>query len=366
MEFYATLPPGIEDIAAKEVETLDGRITELREGKGRIFFSAPKKLIPRFNAQLRCVERVVVLIDRGKFRTLDDIYRVVKSHDYGFIRGKSFAVRSVRAGVHDFTSLDVARIAGQAVIDSCLEAYGERLRVDLNDPDVIVRVDVVDDEFFIGIDTTGEGLHKRWWRVYNHPAHLNATIACAMLELAGWNEEKSLVDPMCGSGTIPIEAALKGRNVSPGKNREFAYFRLCGKVVELSEENDRVMEITGVEKFRKHLEGARANAVSAGVADTVEFNLGDATKLEGEYDCIVTNPPYGLRIARKGVIKRLYEKFCEAAKRCMHGDSKLVVITSEFGIMRRAIEKAGLNLEHERFVKYGGLLTKIFVAGKKS
>ncbi len=362
MQFYATLPPGIEDVAAKELEELGAKVIELREAKGRVFFECNEKLVPKLNCNARCIERIVALLARGKFSELSEIYNAVKALDFGFVRGKSFAIRSMRAGVHDFTSIDVARVAGQAVIDSCLESYGERLRVNLDEPDVIIRVDVVDDEFFVGVDTTGDdALHKRWWRVYNHPAHLNSTIACAMLRIADWKPEESLIDPMCGSGTIPIEAALMGRGVSPNRNRAFAYFKLCGEKVECSDGSGGMMKIRGVEKFRKHLEGAKANARSAGVADTIEFTLGDATRLEGSYDCIVTNPPYGLRIARKGIIAKLYGRFAEAAKRCMHADSRLVVITAEFSTMRVAAEKAGLSVEHERLVKYGGLLTKLFI-----
>lgn len=358
MLFYATTPQGVEDVAADEIKGYC-KIVEVR--KGRFFFEAPEEFIPKLNSQLRCVERIVALIDRGKFKSLEELYSIIKSHDYRFIIGKSFAVRCNRVGEHDFTSVDVARVAGQAIIDSCLEMCGERLKVNLNEPDVIVRVDVVGDEYFVGIDTTGEGLHKRWWRVYDHPAHLNTTIACSMIKLSGWRFDESLVDPMCGSGTILIEAAMMGRNISPGKNRSFAYFKLLGEKVELSEENRRMMELKGIEKFKKHVEGAKANAEKANVLDTIKFEVGDALKMEGIYDCIITNPPYGLRIARKGIIENLYDGLCKAAKRCMHENSRFVVITSEFGLMRFLAEKNGLHIVHERFVQYGGLLTKIFV-----
>ncbi len=362
MEFYATLPPGIEDIASKEVEKLGGKTFEIRKGKGRIFFEGNEELIPKLNCLARCLERVVVLMLRGKFKSLDDIYSAIKALDFHFLDDKSFAIRSTRAGSHDFTSIDVARVAGQAVIDSFMESYGKRLKVNLDEPDVIIRVDVVDNEFFVGIDTTGDdALHKRWWRVYNHPAHLNSTIACAMIELSTWNNRKSLVDPMCGSGTIPIEAALIGRNIPPNKNREFAYFKLYGEKVAYTNEVNKKLELYGIEKFKKHLYGAKRNAENAGVIDTIKFELGDATDLKGEFDCIITNPPYGLRIARKGIIKRLYEKFCISAKNCMHSESRLVVITAEHKTMESAAKKAGLEIEHSRFVRYGGLLTKIFV-----
>ncbi|WP_202320580.1 tRNA (guanine(6)-N2)-methyltransferase [Archaeoglobus neptunius] len=359
MKFYATLAPGLEDVAAEEVRRLGGDVTEIRVGKGRLFFEGSRKLIDRINRYSRTLERLNVLLYRGTFSGLDDIYSAVKNLEFDFLNGKSFAIRSMRSGTHNFTSIDVARVAGQAVIDSFQESYGKRLKVNLNNPDVIIRAEVVENEFFVGIDTTGDdALHRRWWRVYNHPAHLNATIACSMLKIAGWNPKKSLIDPMCGSGTIPIEAALMGRNV-PNK-RSFAYENLCQITKNDSEKISSIrMELYGTEKFRKHLEGATLNAESAGVADTITFSLGDATELSGSYDIIATNPPYGLRIWKKSAIRLLYEKFAIAAKKCMN--DRLVLITAEYRIFEECAERVGLELIHDRFVKYGGLLTKILL-----
>jgi len=358
VKFYATLPPGLEDVAAKEIVELGGKVEEIRHGKGRIFFSGEKSMIPAINHLSRTLERLNLLLLRCSVESLDDIYREVRGLDFSFIRG-SFAVRSLRVGEHDFRSLDIARVAGQAVIDSFMESHGERLRVNLSDPDVILRVELVENELFVGVDTTGDdAMHKRWWRVYNHPAHLNAAIACGMLRLAEWNEHERLIDPMCGSGTIPIEAALMARRV-PNK-REFAYRKFCSKKFEW-EERDVRLRLFGIERFRKHLEGALKNAENAGVLDTITFIQGDALKMTGEYEVIITNPPYGLRIYRKGAIERLYRNFIIAAKRCMNQDSRLAVITSEYKILASAAEDAGLQCTHERFVRYGGLLTKIMV-----
>lgn len=374
MEFYVTLPPGLEDVVADEITGLGGNILEIREGKGRVFFEGNEVLIAKLNYLARCIERVILLLRAVRFEKLekkddlDHVYRAIRDLDFSFLQERSFAIRSMRIGSHEFTSMDVARVAGQAVIDSFLENYGKRLRVDLTNPDVIIRVDVVHKELLVGIDTTGDdALHKRWWRVYNHPAHLNSNIACAMIKIAEWSRNESLVDPMCGSGTIPIEAAMIGRDIPPGKNRDFAFLKIDWQedlnfIVSRWKESKERIEIYGIEKFRKHLEGARKNAENAGVADTVNFFLGDATKLEGEYDCIIVNPPYGLRIAKKGVIKTLYEKFVEAAKRCMHDESRLVIITSEYELIKSVFEKTGLIISEERYVRYGGLATKLFLA----
>ena len=365
MEFYATTPPGIEDIAAEEIANLCGAITDIKKDKGRIFFSASIKDIPKLNYCARCTERFVLLLKRGNLISLNDLYLEIKEIDFEFLNEKSFAIRSMRTGSHEFTSMDIARVAGQAVIDSFMEQYGKRLKVNLNNPDVIVRVDVIEDEYLVGIDTTGDSaLHKRWWRVYNHPAHLNSTIAVAMLKLAEWKSGKSLLDPMCGSGTILIEAALMALGIAPGKNREFAFSKLhdFSKFYEFNsceDKFDQIGEIRGIEKFRKHVEGAKRNAENAGVSNLINFDVGDVKDVKGSYECIVTNPPYGLRIARKGVIKKLYDTLCKTLKRCLIG--KAVLITSEDKVMEKCLKENSLKVEHERYVKYGGLLTKIFV-----
>ena len=363
MEFFATMPQGIEKIAAKELEELGGKVTEVRSG--RVFFKGRKFLVYKLNFFSRCCERILILLERGKFQKLEDIYSRVRKIDFSFLEGKSFAVRSLRVGEHDFTSLDVADVGGRAIIESFMDSHGERLKVNLNEPEAIIRIDVVNKEFFVGLDTTGDdALHKRWWRVYNHPAHLNSTIACAMIKLSGWNEKKSLLDPMCGSGTIPIEAALIGRRIPPGKNRSFAYFKLFGERAPSFRENKKSLSLTGIEKFEKHLKGAVENARNAGVEDTIKFRLGDATAIEGSYDCIVTNPPYGLRIGSKRIVKKLYEKFVQRVAECMHTESKFVIITPEEKILTRATKMAGLKIKEKMNVMYGGLRVKIFKISK--
>ncbi len=265
-------------------------------------------------------------------------------------------------GEHDFTSIDIGRVAGQAVIDSYLEDYHYRLKVNLDEPDVIIRVDVIQDEFFIGLDTTGDdALHKRWYRVYSHPAPLNAAIAASMLRIAKWRENERLFDPMTGSGTIPIEAAMAGRNIAPSKNRVFAYSKIFNLASPPEKENKKVMEIYGMEKFRKHVEGAKENAKVARVDDTITFFQGDATKFSDiEADVIITNPPYGLRIGSKRMIEKLYNGFLSRAREILGSDGRIVVITASHKEMREAAKKNDFLIKEEIPVKYGELDAIIF------
>ncbi len=372
MQFYATLSPGLEDISAREVERLGGRVTEIRKGRGRIFFEGDLKLMVRLNYMARTLERIMILLAIEKFETLDDIYHIVKNLDFSWIKpDQSFAIRPLRAGEHDFTSLDVGRVAGQAVIDSYMESKGVRLKVDLDEPDVIIRVDVIFDEVYVGIDTTGdESLHKRGYRVYDHPAPLNPTIASSLVMLSNWNPKKSLLDPMCGSGTILIEAAMIGRNIPPQKFRKekFLFTNIYGNDIleevkaeaEKLEKRDVKMTLVGIERFRKHIRGGITNAKTAGVKDTIDFIQADATRLcLKDVDIAITNPPYGLRIAKKGVIEDLYDGFLRSAKDVVA--ERIVVITAEDKILREKALKNDYEIEKEFWVKYGGLDTRVFV-----
>ena len=367
MKLYVTTTPGLEDVSAKEIKSLGGKVEEIRNGKGRVFLTGDLKLVAKLNYLARTVERVMVLLRVEKFERLDDIYRIVKEIDFSFINpDQSFAIRPLRVGNHDFTSLDVGRVAGQAVIDSYVESRGKRLKVNLDEPDVIIRVDVINDEVYVGLDTTGDvALHRRGYRVYDHPAPLNPAIASALVMLSEWECDEVLADPMCGSGTILIESAMMCRNIPPQKLREsFQFVKIWGADI-LEEVKREVVEkridlsLVGVERFRKHLRGAKINSEVAGVANTIDYIQGDATRLclKGA-DVIVTNPPYGLRIARKGLIEELYGGFLKSAKDIV---DRIVVITAEHRIMKEKAEVLGYRIEEERWVKYGGLDTKVFV-----
>ena len=366
MKLYVTTTPGLEDVSAREIESLGGRVEEIRYGRGRVFLTGDLKLVAKLNYLARTVERVMVLLKVEKFDSLNDIYKIVKEIDFSFVnQDQSFAIRPLRVGNHDFTSLDVGRVAGQAVIDSYLESKGRRLKVNLDEPDVIIRVDVINDEVYVGLDTTGDvALHRRGYRVYEHPAPLNPAIASALVMLSEWKCDEILVDPMCGSGTILIESAMMCRNIPPQKLREsFQFVKIWGKdiledVKREVVENRIDLNLVGVERFRKHLRGAKINSEVAGVADTIDYVQGDATRLcLKRADVIVTNPPYGLRIARKGLIEELYEGFLKSAVNV----DRIVVITAEHKILKEKAEKLGYRFEEERWVKYGGLDTKVFV-----
>ena len=371
--FFATTSRGLEDVAAGEVRGLLG--CNVREGVGRVFFEAGLDAIPKLNLHSRTIHKVLLLLCRGSFETLNDVYAMAKRVDYTeFVDPeRSFAVRAERSGVHPFTSMDVAASVGQAVIDSYMEATGRRLRVNLDQPDVEFLCLVRGSEFVMGLNTTGASLHRRHYRVYDHPAALKTTIASAMIKLSGWKPSEPLLDPLCGGATIPIEAALIARRVPPGVFRggDFAFLRL--KFLDpaefwemreraLEEANSESFPIYGLDKSLRYLEGASMNVESAGVGGTVTLLHGDATNLR-EYigftpRFVITNPPYGIRM-RKPHLRTFYRNFLKSLVDIASGGT-LLLITAATKRFSEAAEAAGVGVEWRRTVYHGNVKTVIF------
>lgn len=363
MRLLLTTSRGIEDLAGEEVRSLLDKIgvpfrVEERplgvEGRvlaevGEAFYTDEKgrkrklSVVTYLNERSRLLHRVIMEIASARFEGIGEEEPEVALKRIGdfvselpverFVKvSESFAVRPFRKGEHKITSLDISKTVGKAIFDR-LSRFGTP-KVNLDHPAVIFRAELVGEVFFLGIDTTGDSsLHKRPWRVYDHPAHLKASIANALIELAN-PDGGSFIDPFCGSGTIPIELALRGYD---------------GRIICL-------------EKYRKHLRGAEMNALSAGVYEKIEFILGDATKLS-EYvesvDFAVSNLPYGLKIGRKSMIPKLYTEFFSELAKVL--EKRGVFITTEKRAIERAITENGFKITHHRLIGHGGLMVHTYV-----
>ncbi|QDA30442.1 class I SAM-dependent RNA methyltransferase [Thermococcus indicus] len=363
MRLLLTTSQGIEDLAKAEVENLLSglgvpfRVEEKPLGvEGRILAEVGEALYTDekgrkrelsvstyLNERSRLLHRVIVEIASERFegigeeepdlalRRIEEFVSELPVERYVKV-SEPFAVRSFRKGEHKITSLDISKTVGKAIFER-LERFGKP-KVNLDHPAVIFRAELVGEVFFLGIDTTGDSsLHKRPWRVYDHPAHLKASIANALIELAK-PDGGPFIDPFCGSGTIPIELALRGYD---------------GRIV-------------GLEKYRKHLIGAKMNALSAGVLERIEFILGDATKLS-EYvervDFAVSNLPYGLKIGRKSMIPGLYSAFFQELSKVL--EKRGVFITTEKRAIEKAMTENGFEIKHHRLIGHGGLMVHTYV-----
>ncbi len=323
-KFLITCVRGLEEISCKEIREIIGKKCE-KAWSGALIVESGYDDIFLLNYLSKTISRVIILLEMREFENLDEIYTIVKKIDFSeyIDKNQSFAVRSKREGSHDFTSIDVSRVVGKAVIDSYMDSCRTRLKVNLDEPDVILRCYVRKNLFILGIDTTGDkALYKRGYRKYNHPASLNPAIANAMVRISMFKDEESFIDPFCGGGTICIEAVHHICGVPNFFRNDYAFWKLkfvdCEKFNKIKENIDKnvfikKLNVNGCDLFEKHVKGALINAKSAKV--DINFFKCDATKIKLDYDRIVSNLPFGLRIGRKKVVYKLYKDFQENLKK---------------------------------------------------
>jgi len=352
MRFLSTTVIGLEDLTAEEIKEFGGKIVDTK--KGKVLFEGDETLIYALNYGAKRVFRVCILLSQGKVYSLKDVRRYIR--DAEFCIRSNFAVRTTRKGEHNFTSMDVNAVVGEEILKKCPDA-----RVNLDDPDITFLCWLDGNDFIFTIDTTGESLHRRGYRIYQHPAPINPVLASLMLRFAGWKGER-LVDPFCGSGTILIEAYHNYNNV-PNKFREFQFRKVPYYNESLWREikdeldhkvTDKSLELIGVEKFEKHIKGCLKNGRNAGVS--LRCIKGEAEKLHKYVNFapyIITNPPFGLRIGSKKKIFKLYENFALELEEHFSGTIfTLIIPYSKFEVYFDVLEK--------RNILYGDLQTKIY------
>ncbi len=339
--------PGVEDIAALEITAELGGNTWFKPMSGRVFHETSTL---RYEAiyRLRSINRASINIWSGEIGpSMNDLVmlrdRLSKDLE-GVSRYisplNSFAVVTERSGSHEFTSMDVSRVIGDIIIEKVKAETGMRPPVNLRTPSVIVDVIVAGEEMAIGVSLTGHrSMHRRGYRVYDHPAALKPTLAYSMLWLSGTRDGQSIIDPMCGGGTIPIEAALHHEEAS----------------------------IYCYDKDPHHIRGARNNALAAGVSSRIRFGVWDARRINElgqRFDHVVLNPPYGIRYGDPKTVRRLYTAFMHAAYEALNPGGRLTMITTEYNHVQRTAEALGFGIVEARTVQHGGLYPKIIVMEK--
>ena len=300
---------GLEAVLKRELAGLNLPVTRVEDG--RVFFEGDALAAARANVFLRTAERVQLVMGEFDATTFDELFEGVKALnweellpvDANFFVSKAYSVKSKL-----FSPSDIQRITGKAVV----EAMKRKHRLTIFPKSGVsfpIRIAIIKDRVTVSVDTSGESLHKRGYRKLRSAAPISETLAAAIIMLTPWREDRILVDPFCGCGTIPIEAALIGRNIAPGISRPFAgedYPFLPKSVWNSAREEakslvipDRKMQIEGYDIDGEILAGARQNAAAAGVADTIHFQARDMRALSSshQYGFIITNPPYGERLA---------------------------------------------------------------------
>jgi len=352
LELMYTVNPGIEDIAADEISRELGGSISYELMSGHVYHVVENVDYEAFY-RLRSINKVFTLIWKGIIgkgiedlvlfsKSLSQILRERRIWEY-VTPHTSFAVETERIGEHKFTSIDISRIIGELVIKVVEEVTGKKPKVNLRTPNTIVHAFVRQDKVFVGISLSGSrSLHRRGYRLYDHPAALKPTLAYAMLTLSGTRDKDLIVDPMCGGGTIPIEAAY------------------------IHEDSN----IYCLDVNKRYVEVAEKNAFAAGVVYKITFDQWDARRIH-EYnfpsniDRVVSNPPYGIRYGDPRVIRRLYSSFLESLYKVLSDNGRVTLITTEYTFLNRLIEKLGYIKIHERIVQHGGLYPHIVVFTKK-
>ncbi|KRT87448.1 THUMP domain-containing class I SAM-dependent RNA methyltransferase [Bacillus paralicheniformis] len=320
----ATAPMGIEAIVAKEVRDLGYDCTV---DNGKVLFEGDALAICRANLWLRTADRVKVQVAEFTAKTFDELFEKTKAIDWSAylpelasfpVTGKS--VKSVLASVPD-----CQRIVKKAIAEKLKSAYQTQGGwLEETGPEYKIEVSLLKDKAVITLDSSGAGLHKRGYRTGQGEAPLKETLAAALILLTNWTPDRPFVDPFCGSGTIPIEAALIGQNIAPGFNRDFASERWewIGKEVwdqarlevEDKANYDQPLSISGYDLDHRMIEIAKANAEEAGLADFIEFKQMQVKdfRTKEEYGVIVGNPPYGERLGEKKAVEAMYKDMGEA------------------------------------------------------
>lgn len=314
----ATSAMGLESIVANEVRNL-GYNPQVENGK--IMFEAPVSAIPRCNLWLRTADRLKLVVGKFKAETFDELFEATKALQWErFIpEDGAFPVSGKSHKSKLFSVSDCQAIVKKAIVDRLKLKHGIAGRLPENGALYKVEVALLKDVATLTIDTSGTGLHKRGYRVAQGEAPFKETLAAALVLLTNWKPDDLLIDPFCGSGTIPIEAALIGQNIAPGFNREFVSekwnfisSKLWEEALEEAEDlanYEQPLRIIGSDINHQMIEISEGNALEAGLGELIEWKqmqLKDlAIKEEGGY--LIGNPPYGERIEDEAYVVHLYE-----------------------------------------------------------
>lgn len=323
-EFIAPCHFGLEAVLKRELMDLGYEIIQVEDGK--ITFRGEIETICRANIFLRTTERVLLKVAKFKAETFDELFEKTKAipwEQWLPEDGKFWVTKATSVKSKLFSPSDIQSIMKKAIVERMKSHYKVNW-FEENGAKYPLRVSILKDEVTIGLDTTGESLHKRGYRKLTSKAPITETLAAALILLTPWKKDRILVDPFCGCGTIPIEAAMIGANIAPGMNRSFIsedWTNLISKkawygAIEEAESgilHDVEMNIQGYDIDGSIIKAARENAKLAGVDQYIHFQERAMEDLRNpkKYGFIITNPPYGERLEEKAVMPALYQSIGE-------------------------------------------------------
>ena len=322
MKTYELIAPchfGLEAVLKREIDDLGYDISKTEDG--RVTFIGDMEALCRANVFLRSAERILLKAGSFTARTFDELFECTKAlpwEEWIPKDGKVWVTKASTVKSKLYSSSDIQSIMKKAIVERLKSAYHTEV-IPETGASYPVRVFAMKDEFTVGIDSTGESLHKRGYRPEAGKAPISECLAAALIKLTPWNKDRILIDPFCGSGTFPIEAAMIAANIAPGLNRDFTAESWSGIIPKkewyeaVTEANDMVntnieTDIQGYDLDGDVIKIARRNAENAGVANLIHFQQRDVAKLSHpkKYGFIITNPPYGERLEEKEALPAIY------------------------------------------------------------
>lgn len=318
---------GLEAVLKREIQDLGYEIADVQDG--RVSFFGDEAAVCRANIFLRTAERVLVKVGQFKAVTFDELFEKTKAlpwEEYIPKDGKFWVTKAASVKSKLFSPSDIQSIMKKAMVKRLQDKYHIEWFKEDGAP-YPVRVFLMKDMVTVGIDTSGVSLHKRGYREVSGKAPITETLAAALIMLTPWNRDRVLVDPFCGSGTFPIEAAMMAAHIAPGMNRSFTAEEWTGLIpkkcwYEAADEASSQVEdtiepdIQGYDADSSVIKIARRNAQEAGVDHLIHFQERDVKELRHpkKYGFIITNPPYGERLEDKKDLPALYRAFGESFK----------------------------------------------------
>ena len=308
IELIAKTFMGLEPVLAKELTRLGANDVEI--GRRMVSFTGDKEMMYRANFQLHTAIRILKPIRHFRAKSADDVYEEIKKIDWTDYLGtdKTFTVDSVVFSEEFRHSKFVSYKVKDAIVDQFREKTGKRPNISVANPDIRLNMHIAEDKCTLSLDSSGESLHRRGYRQESVEAPLNEVLAAGMILLSGWHGDTDFIDPMCGSGTLLIEAALIAKNMAPGLFRkEFAFEKWPDFDADLfddiyndeSQEREFKYHIYGYDIDMKAVNTARMNVKAAGLSDIITVEQRDFKEFTQPQNksIIITNPPYGERIS---------------------------------------------------------------------
>lgn len=328
MEWIAPCHFGLESVLKREIQDLGYEIAQVEDG--RVTFRGGMDAVCRANIFLRTAERI--LLKAGCFTavTFEELFQKTKEipwERYIPENGKFWVAKAASVKSRLFSPSDIQSVMKKAMVERMKSRYHTQWFPE-DGAAYPVRVFLMKDVVTVGIDTTGVSLHKRGYRPAAGKAPIAENLAAALIMLTPWKKDRILVDPFCGSGTIPIEAAMMAANIAPGMNRDFTAEQWTNLVDRkywydaVDEAHDQIntdidTDIQGYDIDGDVLKTARKNAADAGVDHLIHFQRREVSQLShpGKYGFIITNPPYGERLEEKKALPKLYREFGESFRK---------------------------------------------------